>query len=73
MTIALYSLMMKEALDFFETIADEDYWNNLAQAERDAILVTYCVMGAKQIHNKYLADKAKWDAAQESKPEEERT
>jgi hypothetical protein len=49
LTAALYSLMIKEALEFFESHADPAYWASLDPVTRDAILVTYCTLGRQAI------------------------
>lgn len=52
--------MVSEAETFFLKNADPYYWQvQLTQVERDAILVTYCVLGERQI-------KANWKAAQDA-------
>jgi hypothetical protein len=50
LTVALFGLMVSEAETFFLNNADPYYWQvQLTQVERDAILVTYCVLGERQI------------------------
>ena len=49
LTVALYGLMIKEALDFFNTYADPTKWPGSDSVRRDATLVSYCALGRRQI------------------------